>query len=1115
MTPQALSRFAEAGSGADAAGVGMGPCQPLEFLVPPASAAMRRHVHSKLDDLDLDALEMAKAAARRAGLSLEEWAALVLSGRNEKPESPLPRARHAGDDLDSIIARISRTSRKQPGRDYETLMAAAAAESERQAQEHASRTTIALESMASWIEHAEERLNEAARASADQQDRIAAVLSQALSTLKDRLDTVERQVTSERPAPPRIAFPVEEAVKALSPLSETLVGLRGDVSRLAERLEQPNPAWTPAVEGIRGEIEHLRSSMEGLATRDEVAALGQVFRNLAKDLDQGRSSKDLLTLAHSVAALYQQVQTLSDDVAEGMHRRIGSEIDLVKRKIDKIAETGVDRSVIDFLSSQIVDMRQDLAHRAEPQQIARLSEDVAALGQQIADIRANQVGRGDFAALKTSLENVCSALSRTVAAQEASDVPEQLQSLSQRLDILVSRPQPEPANLDPIASQLALLTERMASLSSSRLEQGDALAELIARLSTQMQAVADREAPSQEPLMQRFDRIEQELRQVGEKADSSTIERMLRSIDEKLEAKPAQDSVFDVLEQRIAALTDRLAEGSGGALDEATAHLRNLQDEATTIAERAAKAALKDVQSNLPDAGDLDALKQGFVELKALHTRADKKTQQTLRAVHEALETLVARFPEHGLAPRMEGPDQSLSGPALEKLPPADRLEAAVRRLHAAALSQIEEVSSMLPETAPLEAPQVPHRVETGISREDAPASPDNEADLGHVRASFIAAARRAVQAAASERPADAVSPIVGQEESRKEEPDEPPQEEPSLSPSSLIERLRRTFDSHRRPLLFGLAFLILAAGSAQILSASRQAPPTAIGMDVTHGQIREAVAKPSEADLGAASARTSAQEASLFQTSSLATLSAPAFSPEPPKFLVDPQTIGEIPAEVPAPLRQAALSGDAAAVYEIAARASEGAGFARDPALALRLFERAAQAGLPPAQERLAMLHDKGVGVQRDPKLAMMWYERAALGGNIRAMHNLATLLAAGVTGKPDYAAALRWYSEAAESGLRDSQFNMGVLLARGVGTKQDLQRAFKWFSLAAAQGDADAAKKRDDLAARLAAADLTAAKEAIEQWRPRAVDPVANGAAHQAAGQTAALDRTSGNRS
>jgi localization factor PodJL len=160
-------------------------------------------------------------------------------------------------------------------------------------------------------------------------------------------------------------------------------------------------------------------------------------------------------------------------------------------------------------------------------------------------------------------------------------------------------------------------------------------------------------------------------------------------------------------------------------------------------------------------------------------------------------------------------------------------------------------------------------------------------------------------------------------------------------------------------------------------------------------------------------------------------------------------------------------------------------------------------------------MLHEKGAGMPRDLKQAAFWYERAALGGNIRAMHNLATLLVSGTAGKPDYPAALRWYGEAAEAGFRDSQFNMGLLLARGIGSKPDLPRAFQWFSLAAAQGDAEAVRKRDEVAGRLSAADLKAARSALELWRPRAVDAVANEQPVAARGQTAALDRTSRNRS
>ncbi|WP_445501313.1 hypothetical protein [Microvirga sp. G4-2] len=1105
---------------------------------------MRRHVHSNLDDLDLDARELVKAAARQAGLSLEEWAAAFLAAKASDPKvestfgiqsdapfstgassdtepevrvgdpkshasdpqgrvsenwahfslarpagsargatderraSPAQERKPAGQDLGTAMPRPAKAARPELERNLEALMAAVTAESERQAQDHASRTAIALESMASWIEQTEERLNETARASADHQDRMATALSQALSTLKNRLDTVERQAVAERQA-------------------------------------QPDRTWLPVVGAIRVEIERLRTSMDNLATREEIAELDHALKDIARDIvqnmGQGSASKDLLILAQSTAALYRQIQALSGEVNDGLHGRIGGEIDQLKAKIDRIAETGVDRTVIDFLSSQIVDMRHDLSQRAEPRQIERLSEEVSTLGRQIADLRIHQVGRNDFSSLKTSLETVCTALNRAVEAQEANDVSAQLEGMRRNLAALVNRPAPEPVDLDPITDQLVVLTESMASLSEDRFARNDALNAMIARLSAQVQAVAEKETPSHEPLMKRFDRIEEELRQVGQQADTASVEAMLRTIDEKLDRVPLKPSSLDTLEQQIASLAERLAEKSDEplqkVLEETTSHLRNLQNDAADIAERAAKAALKNLQPNLPDPSDFDALKQGFVELKALHNRADKKTQETLRTIHDALETLVARFPEQGvIAHHASGPIAQASVTASpEQMKPADRLEAAVRRLHAVTLSQIEEVTTTRPDDN-----AKPQASEAVVN----PPTID-EAELGNVRAGFIAAARRAAQADKADltfstpQPQDEMS--AGEIEAIDAE------EFASNTPASLIERIRRSIETHRRSLLLGLGLAILATGTAQIISSGLVPSPLSLISSekrIEPAPIPLVTAKPHEVTAQTGSITASPDRTNLFQPSSLAAPATPTL-PATAKFRIDPATVHEIPAQVPTVLRQAALAGDATAIYTVASRAAEGRDMPRDMILAIHLYERAAQAGFPPAQERLAMIMEKGIGIAPDPKQALMWYERAAQGGNIRAMHNLATLLASGWNGKPDYAAALRWYNEAAEAGLKDSQFNMGVLLTRGFGTKQDLPKAYKWFALAAAQGDPDAAKKRDELAGRLSAAELTAVKGSLEQWHPRPVDPVANEAPASAAGQTAALDRTQGNRS
>src|ERR1700742_1156521 len=134
----------------------------------------------------------------------------------------------------------------------------------------------------------------------------------------------------------------------------------------------------------------------------------------------------------------------------------------------------------------------------------------------------------------------------------------------------------------------------------------------------------------------------------------------------------------------------------------------------------------------------------------------------------------------------------------------------------------------------------------------------------------------------------------------------------------------------------------------------------------------------------------------------------------------------------------------------------------------------------------RLGTFYEKGPGVKKDTDLARRYYTQAAERGNAKAMHNLAVLDADGGGKGANYKSASQWFRKAADRGVADSQFNLGILYARGIGVEQNLAESFKWFSLAAAQGDADSAHKRDDIAKRLDAQSLAAAKLAIQTLTP-----------------------------
>jgi localization factor PodJL len=192
--------------------------------------------------------------------------------------------------------------------------------------------------------------------------------------------------------------------------------------------------------------------------------------------------------------------------------------------------------------------------------------------------------------------------------------------------------------------------------------------------------------------------------------------------------------------------------------------------------------------------------------------------------------------------------------------------------------------------------------------------------------------------------------------------------------------------------------------------------------------------------------------------------------------------------------LRDAAIAGNPAAIFELGSRLADGRGAPRDAKLAARWFEQAAASGHAASQYRLASLYREGRGVTKDPAIAFQWFDRAAAQGHVLAMHNAGVLLAEGVLGAPDYAGAALWFRRAAEHGVKDSQFNVAILFTRGLGVNQDLGEAFRWFSLAAAQGDQDAIKKRDDVAARLSKEQLAKEREKLKTFVPAKPNPASN---------------------
>jgi localization factor PodJL len=420
--------------------------------------------------------------------------------------------------------------------------------------------------------------------------------------------------------------------------------------------------------------------------------------------------------------------------------------------------------------------------------------------------------------------------------------------------------------------------------------------------------------------------------------------------------------------------------------------------------------------------------------------------------------------------------------PAAPRAAPSLPVGAAAQDRFAVPVEAPARAEPVLPATSAFDVP-----LEPGSGRPRPEPAAATAQDPQSVRQSLIAAARRSARAASE---AAAATPAPGAE-----------------APAKGPGRFKEMLEKRKRPLLLGLAALILALGTAHLVTNSLLgsevrspiAPPAATQPEAP-AEPAPLPAKDQSSALPAEPPQGGAQPAAgdavpERPVAAVTAESAPVAAPAPTEQVQPVTGIGELPAGFgSAGLRKAALDGDARAVYELASRAADGPAAQRDAKLALRLFERAAAAGLAPAQFRVGNMFEKGIGAQRDLSLARIWYQRAAERGNAKAMHNLAVLHAEGAAGKPDYATATDWFRRAAEFGVRDSQYNLAVLLGRGLGAPIDLSQSFVWFSVAAGQGDEDAARKRDEVAQRLKPEELAAAKALAANWKPRALDAAAN---------------------
>ncbi|WP_377828453.1 hypothetical protein ACFKHW_32705 [Bradyrhizobium lupini] len=1106
---------------------------------------MNSRVSWSVDGIDPSVRERAEAAARRAGMSLNDWLNSTLGETNppnfrglydQRPQAqqvpsqvpshvPSQESREVADihqRLDAITQQIERISKPAQRQD-----------SSRQdpSRQDTSRPDVSREQgVARQLNDAISRLD--ARLSQISKPQQAPAPRQApVETRQRQADAVERAAAQVyRNSPPLSPASFDVAVAEITARQSELDGftprqmppraappIAPAAAPYAPPMAPPAPAYAPPppqpgpdFSALERHLLKITSQIESLQRPDNTEQAINTFRS--------------------------ELAEIRNAITEAMPRRaiesIENEIRSLHRRIDETRSNGTDGQVLSGIEHALSEIKQVLRTLTPAEQLTGYDEAIRNLGAKLDLIlRAN-----DDPSTVRQLEGAISAL-RGIVSNVASN--EALARLSDDVQLLSSK------------------VDQVTRASG----QGDSFAVLEQRIAALTAALETRERPQPS---ESSEQLESAIRALSDRFD-------------RMQVGNDSASTFAHLEQRVSYLLERLEAAS----DPRNGNFSRVEDGLHDILrhlerQQATYSALAESRNSAPpaDSGMVDLVKRELSDIRFSQAETNRTTQDSLEAVHNALGHVVDRLsmiegdlrnvrtappapaaqpmPMPMAAPMAPAPMAHEPRPQQQQHPKYDPKPelpnpAAAQAAHAAFAAAPREfqaaapaapppmpmappvppraISEILePHTAPTRAalaPELPpdHPLEPGTRPGARIATPSeriaaSESAISEIPAapkepvsssSFIAAARRAAQAAAAQPPEKtgrAAKASAGRAKDKGQEGGS-------------------TITSKIRSLLVGASVVVIVLGTfkmAMNLLDGSSSSPSPQAMENTSSEpapralppVENKPAAPEQVTPSMTSptpigkqSQNNAAPGSVTSPSGTASVEIPqTAAPTPPAVSSDvtgalsgtsraklamiqvPPT-EKLPDGIGGPgLRTAAMKGDATAAYEIGVRFAEGKGVAANYDEAAKWYDRAAQAGVVPATFRLGTLYEKGLGVKKDADIARRYYTQAAERGNAKAMHNLAVLDADGGGRGANYKSAALWFRKAADRGVADSQFNLGILYARGIGVEQNLAESYKWFTLAAAQGDADAAGKRDDVAKRLDPQSLAAAKLAIQTF-------------------------------
>jgi localization factor PodJL len=991
---------------------------------------MNSRVSWSVEGIDPSVRERAEAAARRAGLSLSDWLNSTI-GDPTPPNFPT-----AAD------ARPAMPSRET--RDVADI------------HERLDSITRQIEQIARPAPRNDTPRGEpgVARQLNDAISRLDARLSQISSPaparnaqLADRqrqADTVERAAAQlYRPSPP------------LSPSSASFDSAIAEIAARQSELDSTAPRPTAPRRAPPIASPMPTPSVSAPPVPAPAVPAGPDFSSLERHLLNITSQIEALQrpdgIEQSISAFRSELAEIRAAITEAMPRRaiesIENEIRTLSRRIDDTRQGGSDGQALTNIERALGEIREVLRSLTPAEQLAGYDEAIRNLGAKLDLIlRSN-----DDPSTVQQLESAIAALRAIVSNVASTDALARLSDDVQLLSAKVEQLARAPSNND----SFAILEQRIAALTST---------------------LEAREWPAAT-------------------GNSEQLEGAVRALSDRLDRIPVGNdstSAFAHLEQRVTYLLERLessADHRAGnlgrvedGLQDILRHLENQHASFAALTENGRGLAAAPTDSAL-----IDMVKRELSDIRFSQSETDRRTQDSLEAVHNTLGHVVDRLamiegdlrtvraaPVVPPEPRPAPPQADATRVALPPQPKPELPNPAAAELHfAAAPREFQSVAPAVtlapraisdilePQPAPLRAaiaPELPpdHPLEPGTRPAGRSGSPSeriaaSEDAISEISAgtpepvttsNFIAAARRAAQAAAAAPPNAKAKAKTARGPSKA---------------AGDQGKGSSTITSKIRSLLVGASVVVIVLGTFRMAmtlldggSLFPQSPAVESTNEAPAPSPDDRTAKPAAAPLPS--------------MPSMTPIDRQSFNPSVPDVTES--------ASVPIPQPAIPPSGASAARSDItgtipsvpSAPVSRKLSLVQIPpterlpdAIGGPLLRTAALKGDAGAAYEVGLRYAEGKGVTANLDEAAKWYDRAAQAGVVPAIFRLGTFYEKGLSVKKDADIARRYYLQAADRGNAKAMHNLAVLDADGGGKGADYRSASQWFRKAADRGVAD----------------------------------------------------------